>query len=256
MKRLLIALVFGLVALPSVSFAQSADDAGDVSEVDKDRVGPLRERVRPVSGHMFLKRGRFEFSPSVTRSLNDAFFTKTVIGGKLGFFPTEELGIHLSFGSAMSDVSGAAQICSTETTVTGPVRACHSPGLNELDGRAPGQITTLGGLDVEYAPIYGKIALVSASFLHFDIHALGGAALVGYKGPSPGVTGSTPKLTAGGNVGLGTRIFLNKWLTARADLRDLIYQEQVQPIPQTSLRNQLMFELGLSVFLPTSFIPE
>jgi outer membrane beta-barrel protein len=250
MKRVLIALVFGLAALPGISFAQSADDAGDVSEVDKDRVGPLRERVRPVSGHMFLKRGRFEFTPSVTRSFDDAFFTKNIFGANLGFFPTEEFGLHLSYGYAMSGVSGAAEICPQGST-------CRPPGLNELDGRAPGQITTLGGLDAEYAPIYGKIALVSEGFLHFDLHALGGAALVGYKGPpEPGATtASSQRMTVGGNVGLGTRIFLNKWLTARADLRDLVYQEQMGS-GNASLRNQLLFELGLSFFLPTSFIPE
>jgi outer membrane beta-barrel protein len=250
MKRLLLALVFGLAALPTVSFAQSADEAGDVSEVDKDRVGPLRERVHPVSGHMFLKRGRFEFTPSVTRSFNDAFFTKNIFGADLGFFPTEEFGLHLSYGYAMSGVSGAAEICPQGSN-------CKPPTLDQLDGKAPGQITTLGGLDAEYAPIYGKIALFSESFLHFDLHAIGGAALVGYKGPAdPGATTASKQMTTvGGNVGLGTRIFLNKWLTARADLRDLVYQEQLRS-SQTSLRNQLLFELGLSFFLPTSFIPE
>jgi outer membrane beta-barrel protein len=256
MMRLSLALVSLAVALPATSYAQTEVDAGDVSEVDKDRVGPLRERVRPVSGHLFRKRGRFEFSPSVTTSLNDAFFSKYVFGAKLGFYPTEELGLHLRGGYALTGISGAAQICTTEATGEGTTRGCRSPRLDEVDGRAPGQITYLAGIDVEYAPIYGKMALVAETFLHFDLYGLAGASLVGYQGPTSAVTGSVPMMTVGGNVGVGSRIFLNKWMTIRAELRDLIYVEQVQPIPATSLRNQLMFELGFSIFLPTSFLPE
>ncbi|MGA9523404.1 MAG: outer membrane beta-barrel domain-containing protein [Myxococcaceae bacterium] len=255
MKRLLLALVFAVVALPATSFAQTEEDAGDVSEVDKDRVGPLRERVRPVSGHLFRKRGRFEFSPSVTASLNDAFFSKYLFGAKLGFFPSEEFGLHLRGGYALTGISGAAQICTTEADAA-TTRGCRAPSYAEVDGRAPGQITFLGGIDAEYSPIYGKVALVAETFLHFDLYALAGASLVGYQGPSSAVSGSTPMMTVGGNVGVGTRIFLNKWATIRAELRDLIYVEQIQPIPATSLRNQLMFELGFSMFLPTSFLPE
>lgn len=243
----LVALLFA----PAV-FAQSAeDDAGDVSEVDKDRVGPLRERVRPVSGQFFMKKGRFELSPSASTSLNDAFFTKYVLGGTLAYFPTEQLGVNLRFGYAIPVISGAAQICTTEATGT---RGCSSPRYEDLDGRAPGQITMLGGLDLQYSPIYGKVGLVAEKFLHFDLYGLAGASAVQYRGPSTSGVGS--QLTFGGNAGVGSRIVLAKWATLRAELRDLIYVEQVQPLPKTTLRNQLMFELGFSFFFPTTFSPE
>jgi len=252
MKPFLLALAFAVVAVPNLASAQTESDAGDVSEVDKDRVGPLRERIRPVSGHMFLKKGRFEFSPSLTLSMTDAFFNKYVFGATLGFFPSEEFGIHARFGYGLTSISGAAQKCTTDDG--GTTRGCRAPTMAELDGRAPGQLTLLGGLDAQYAPIYGKVALVAETFLSFDMYAIGGVALVGYQGPA--AQGSTPEMTFGGNVGVGSRIFLNKWMTVRAELRDLIYLEKVQPIPATSLRNQLMFELGFSMFLPTSFLPE
>jgi outer membrane beta-barrel protein len=242
-----------LCAAPA--FAQSEDEAGDVSEVDKDRVGPLRERVRPVSGHLFLKRGRFEASPSATLSLNDAFFTKYVLGGTVGFFPMEQVGIHLRAGYSIPRVSGAAQICTLESG--GTTRGCRPPSYQELDGRAPGQITWLTGLDVSWSPLYGKVGLLAERFLHFDLYALGGVSAIGYRGPTAtGATASAPLMALGGNVGIGSRIVISRWMTLRAELRDLIYAEQVQPLPRTTLRNQLMFELGFSMFLPTSFIPE
>lgn len=255
MNRLALALCLAVLALPKISFAQSEDDAGDVSEVDKDRVGPLRERVRPVSGHLFLKKGRFEVSPSATASFNDAFFTKYMVGATIGFFPTEQFGIHARFGYAFPMVAGSAQICTTESTGSGTTRGCRPPEFSQLDGRAPGQIHLIGGLDAEYSPIYGKVGLVAEKFLHFDLYGLLGASAVGYNGPTGG-TGSKPYMTVGGNVGVGSRIIFNKFMAVRAELRDLVYVEQVQPIPATSLRNQLLFELGFSFFLPTNFIPE
>lgn len=258
MNRFLAALCLSALLLPAVAFAADGDDeAGDVSEVDKDRVGPLRERIRPVSGHLFLKKGRFEVSPSASASINDAFFTKYLVGGTIGFFPSETWGIHARFGYAFPLVSGAAQICTTESTGQGTTRGCSPPKFDQLDGRAPGQIHLIGGLDVEYAPIYGKVGLVAEKFLHFDLYGLVGASAVGYQGPSQtGASASQPYMTVGGNVGVGTRIIFNRFVALRGELRDLIYAEQVQPLPATSIRNQLLFELGFSFFLPTNFIPE
>ena len=241
------------IALPASAQrgGSSEDEAGDVSEVDKDRTGPLRERVRPVSGHLFLKRGRFEASPSASMSLNDAFFTKYVVGGTVGFFPTEQFGLHLRGGvGRVPVVAGAAQICNAN--------GCRPPSYQELDGRAPGQMTWFAGVDASWAPLYGKVGLLAERFLHFDVYALGGVAAIGYRGPNLATGGSQPMMAVGGNVGGGSRIVLNRFLTLRAELRDLIYLERSQAIPNKSeiLRNQLMFELGFSMFLPTSFIPE
>ncbi|WNG35287.1 outer membrane beta-barrel domain-containing protein [Archangium minus] len=230
-------------AKPSASSSSSEQEAGDVSEVDKDRLGPLRERVRPVSGHLFLKKGRFELSPSATLSVKDAFFTKYILGGALTYHPTETFGVSLRAGYSIPTVAGAAQIC----TFSGGdgTRGCRAPTYNDLDGAAPGQITLLGGVDLQWAPIYGKVSLLSEQFVHFDLYGIGGATAVQYRGP-----GAT-ELTVGGNVGVGMRFFLNRWMTLRTEFRDLIYVEKAIN-PTTTLRNQLLFELGVSFFFPSA----
>jgi len=244
-------VAFALALFASPVFAQSSEqEAGDVSEVDKDRLGPLRERIPPVSGQAFLKKGRFEFSPSATLSMRDAFFTKYIIGGALTYHPLETLGVSLRLGYSFPVVSGNAQICTVDPVTL--ARTCRSPTFSQVDGRAPGQINLLGGLDLQWAPIYGKISLFAEKFLRFDLYGIGGAAAVRYAGPSPD-GGSTPKTAIGGNVGLGTRFFFNPWMTLRLEVRDLIYNEQVLPIGTSSLRQQLLFELGFSFFFPTRF---
>lgn len=230
---------------PAVS-GSAEQEAGDVSEVDKDRLGPLRERVVPVSGHLFLKKRRLEFSPSVTLSIKDAFYTKYIFGGSLTYHATETLAFGLRAGYSLPTVASAAQICTFESTGGGgATRGCRRPTFDELDNRAPGKISLLGGVDVQWAPIYGKMSLVSETFLHFDLYGIGGASVVQYRAPGEDA------LAVGGNIGVGMRFFVNRWMTVRAEFRDLIYVEKAVN-PATTLRNQLLFELGVSFFFPNA----
>ncbi|NMO22976.1 outer membrane beta-barrel domain-containing protein [Pyxidicoccus fallax] len=241
--RLLLALCLVSPVLGHAQATSEEEEAGDVSEVDKDRLGPLRERVRPVSGHLFLKKGRFEFSPSATLSLRDAFFSKYIFGGTLTYHPAETLGVSLRLGYAINTVAGAAQKCTFE----GDTRGCRSPTMDELDGDAPGQLKLLGGADVQWAPIYGKLSLLAEKFVSFDMYGIAGASVIQYRGPDPDNRLAAKNLmTGGGNVGVGARFFFNRWVTLRTEVRDLIYVEKGRD--ENYLRNQLLFELGVSFF--------
>ncbi|MBI3185259.1 MAG: outer membrane beta-barrel domain-containing protein [Myxococcales bacterium] len=232
-----------LAALPLAALAQSAEaEAGDVSEVDKDRVGPLRERVRPVSGNVFLKKGRFELTPGVTLSAKDAFYSKYIPGAALTYHFMENAALSARFGYSIPLVSGAAQICETDNL---GLRTCTLPTTGQLDRRAPGKMLMVGGVDAQWAPIYGKISLVSESFLHFDMFGLLGASFVQYLGPQ----GETA--TGGLDLGVGMRFFANRWMAARLEIRDLLYFEDKSP--GGSLRNQLLVHFGFSLFFPITF---
>lgn len=243
-------LLASLLSAPA--FAASEDEAGDVSEVDKDSSGPLKDRVRPVSGHLFLMNGRFEASPGVGVSLRDAFWQKVSFGVALTYHFNEEIGLGLRAAYNLSLISGAAQICDPESGL------CSEPLREELTTRngqpanvAYGLMSFLTSLDLQWAPLYGKIALFSESVLNFNMYILAGPAFLLY-GPT-----NTP--TVGGNVGVGFRFFVNKWLTVRLELRDVIYYEEGVNLGGTqlnSVRNQLMTELGFSMFFPTVFRDE
>lgn len=244
-------IALGLVAAFNAVAASTEDEAGDIAEVDKDALGPLRERIRPVTGHVLLKRHRFELAPSITLSIKDAFFTKYFIGAAATYHFSEFFALSGRFAYApFKIVSGSAEICTPTSSVSTAV-GCRPPTYDELNGQAPGQIMMMGGLDAQWAPIYGKIALVAESFVHFDLYGILGPAFIQYRGPTEVGVGSTVNSTFGGNVGVGTRFFLNRWLTIKAELRDLVYVEKVSPLPDSALRQQILFELGLSFFLPT-----
>ncbi|MDX2009705.1 MAG: outer membrane beta-barrel domain-containing protein [Myxococcaceae bacterium] len=249
-------LALALVSLPALA-QKSEEEAGDVSEADKDSAGPLRERIPPVSGHLFLMDGRFEVSPGIGLSIRDAFFTKVMFGAALTYHFTETIGLSLRGGYNLSLISGTAQICTAATATT--AAGCRSPTLDELTTRidpsgarvptnvAFGFNTLLTSLDLQWAPIYGKLSLSAEKVLSFNMYGLVGPSLVMY--------GPNNVLTVGGNVGLGFRFFLNKFLTIRVELRDTIYYEDgfQGAAPVGSLRNQLMAEFGFSIFFPTVF---
>ncbi len=248
MRWLLVLAAVSVTCLSAPAWAQQSkaeEEAGDVSEVDKDSSGPLRDRIPPVSGHVFLMDGRFEVSPELGISLRDAFFTKYLFGASFTYHFTETLGVSLRGGYTLSIISGAAQICE-------PLGACRAPTYDELtknggvsQNKAYGLMTFVSSLDFQWAPIYGKISLIAEKVLHFNMYVLGGPMVLSY--------GPNGTITAGGNVGLGFRFVVNKWLAVRLELRDLIYFEQGFPTTNTSVRNQLMVGLGFSMFFPTLF---
>jgi outer membrane beta-barrel protein len=243
-----------LLAAPALA-QRSEEEAGDVSEVDKDASGPLRDRIRPVSGHLLLMDGRFELSPTVGVSLRDAFFTKVLLGASLTWHFNEAIAASLHGGYTLSLISGAAQICNPPNAENGQPAGCRPPTMDELTRKADGTLankaygltTFMATVDLQWSPLYGKISLFAEQVLNFNMYALIGPAVVMY--------GPTNVITVGGNVGLGFRFFINRWLAVRLELRDVIYPEVGLEVntSTTSVRNQLVAELGFSMFLPTTF---
>jgi outer membrane beta-barrel protein len=250
MNRLLSPWLFAALclSLSLPAFAASEDEAGDVSEVDKDSSGPLRDRIRPVSGHLFLMKGRFELSPSLGISFRDAFFSKYIPGASLTYHFNDDWAISARAGYGIDVVSGAAQICT-------PTGGCRPPTWEELtlangtpSNKAYGLITLLSTLDLQWSPLYGKLSLSAEKFLYFNMYAIAGGGILSY--------GPNAQMAPCGNLGVGFRFFVNRFLTLRLEMRDTIYVEtglyQINN-SNDSLRNQLMGEVGFSIFFPMQF---
>lgn len=252
MRSFALSLAAALALFAAPASAQEDAEGADTGAVDRE-AGPLRDRIRPVSGHLFLKAGRFEISPAASLSVRDSFFTKVGFGGSITYHFIETLALSLRGAYVLPLVAGAAQICTvTVDENNNQVRSCRPPAYDELDGKAPGQIRLLAGAELQWAPIYGKLSVLAEQFLHFDIYAILGGAVVGYQGPPETAGGpSRPLYSPALNAGAGMRFFLNRFITVRGELRDVVYSETIST--GDSFRNQLVFELGVSFFIPPSF---
>lgn len=254
--RRYVAIVMLASALPTWAQGRSEDEAGDVAEVDKDSAGLLRDRIRPVTGHRLLMAKRFELTPGLGVTFRDPFFTKVVFELALTWHFNEALALSLDATYNLSLITPWAQICVPQGSET--AAGCRQPTMDELtrtDGsptgalqnRASGLLTFWADLNLQWSPIYGRLSTFAEGAAAFNFY--------GFIGPSVVMYGPLNQFAPGGNVGIGMRLLFNRWLGLRLQFRDVIYPEQVfQGATQsTSVRNQLMFELGFSMFLPTTF---
>jgi outer membrane beta-barrel protein len=232
-----LALVVALAA-PAPSRAQSRSDA-------------FAGKIPPVSGQLYRKKGRLEATLSGNLSLNDAFFSKYFGGLKLGYHLTEFLSVSAQAAAGTSVKSGSTNLCSANA-------GCSDASEVQL-WQVPGELSWLAGLEVAWAPVYGKLNVLSEKVAHFDLYVLAGADWIAHRDVVGGLeaadlqlAGDSPGTTAGlgGHVGLGGRLFLSEWIALRLELKDYLYTADVPNDGGEALQHQLFTEIGLSFFFP------
>jgi outer membrane beta-barrel protein len=234
------------VAVPAAARADEDAAAETKKQAEEEKLAnvpanlDLDQRIKPVSGNLFLKDGRHEFSPTVDLSLNDAFYSKYVFGLRYAYHLSEKWSVGGNVGWALSTPSGAVTTCDSKG------ENCKTPTKEQL-ARTPGDFDLLGGLDVSWAPLYGKISVLAEKVLHFDTYALAGAGVVRTRLAAEGEVDPTSKIAPEVHLGVGQRYFLGRSATLRFEIRDVIYQQEVGG--RSDLQNQLLFGVGLSFFL-------
>jgi outer membrane beta-barrel protein len=198
-----------------------------------------------VSGQLFTKAGKLEITPTVNLSLNDAFFSKTFFGAKVGWHFSDALSLSGSFAAGYSSATGSTAVCPGN-------QGCH-PATREQLNQVPGELKSIAGAEVAFAPVYGKLNAFAEHVLHFDLSILAGADLIRHRGvlsAADATAGVDPgvRSTLGGHVGLGARVFFWRSLALRLEVKDYLYTVPV--LGSSTLQNQLFTELGVSWFLP------
>jgi outer membrane beta-barrel protein len=228
-----------LAALALPASALGAQPSAQEPENEGQKAVPidLEDKMPPVSGRLFLKNGRFEISPTLSASLADAFFQKYSGGLKLNYHLVESISVGLFATYSLNTPSSVVSVCK-------PDGSCKGPELAELTD-VPGKLGMMAGVDVAWAPMYGKFSLFAEKVLHFDLAFVGGLSAVQYQVP-----GGANAFAIGGHFGVGQRYFITPNLTLRVELRDYVYNAQTVKLGNSSskLQNQIMFELGLSYF--------
>ncbi len=249
-KLIPVALLAAVLASPG--FSRADDDAAAEAVTDAkatNQVAPptnldLDERIRPVSGHLFLKEGRHELSPAVGMSLGDPFYSKYVLGLQYGYHLGESWMLGFNAGYAFSSPSGAVTRCDSSG------QGCRLPTKEDLV-RAPGDFGFLAGLDLSWSPLYGKISVLAESVLHFDTYVLVGGGVLQTRIQPPGGFDVEEKMTPELHVGIGQRYVLSRHAALRLEVRDVLYRLELQGKAgkAQSTQNQLLFSIGLSFFL-------
>jgi outer membrane beta-barrel protein len=218
-----------------------------VGAAAQSKADAFEGKIPPVSGQLYQKAGRVEITASGNLSLNDAFYTKYFGGLKVDYHFTESLSTGLEASGGVAVKTDSASVCT-------PTAGCSSADDVQMR-QVPGRIRWILGAQAAWAPIYGKLDVLSEQVGHFDLSVLGGLDLVAHdevlSSAAAQVGSPATKTSFGGHVGIGSRFFVSERWAVRLELKDVMYSVFV---PNggigDKLQHQLFMEVGLSMFMP------
>jgi outer membrane beta-barrel protein len=227
----------------------------------------VRAEIYAVQQQYVIKAGRFEIMPYFEFTLNDQFVTHDAPGVALNYYITQVLavGVNGNFYQGLNSPS--------DFNFQNRRAARISVPLNDY------QLS--GDLNFTYVPMYGKFAGFGDFIFHYDAFVEGGVGIIRTE-PIPVIDPDNRRFDwrnhLNFDLGIGLRIFFNRWLAAVIEVRDLVYDEDIEAktiapgsplLPLTSkqnplnpqtwydsssyLTNDFQMQIGLSIFLPTSF---
>lgn len=225
-------------------------------DMKKEAARPLREQIYAVQQLFALRRQRFEFNPYWGFTLNDQFVGHSAPGLSINYYITNVLAIGVN--------GNYYQPFNVDSEFNADVRRAARVGvpLTEYQWSA--------ALNFTYVPAYGKFAGFGDFIFHYDAYFVGGLGALSSR-PIPVIDPDNrnfewqPKLAV--NAGFGLRIFFNRWFAATAEVRDYIFNDELEnlaideqaPDDESSwygdkrITNNVQLQLGVSIFIPFSF---
>jgi outer membrane beta-barrel protein len=202
----------------------------------------------------FLKSHRTELLPFVGTTMNDNMIRHYTIGGELAYYLTDVLAVGvegLYYAHAFREPFDLV-----------PRQARRLPTINQYNWSA--------ALNFHYVPVYGKFAILDRSLVTWEAAFTAGigagqSEVIPRDRMFPGFT----NLLVMPNIGASMRFFLSKWLTISLGIRDYVFLDHFEPknrsdtmfetaakakdASESSLINNVMFQIGVSFWVPTSF---
>ncbi len=194
----------------------------------------LGDKVKAVQRKGFIKRGRFEATPMLSVSLNDAFYQKFGGGLRLAY------NLHDAFAVA---VRGAYY----EPYRTDNIREGKLAFQSQL---LDSQLYGVAMLDGVWSPIYGKSAFVGRSIVHFDLFLAAGFGMV-WTDTSMEPRSEGPHFAT--DLGGGIRFYPKEWLAFELGLMATLYPDRPSESVPSTIQKVFAANVGFSFFFPTKF---
>ena len=218
----------------------------------------VRADVYAVQQIYALRRGRIELMPYWSFSLNDQFVSHLGPGLGVNYYLTNVLALGLN-GTFHQPFNGDSDFNFQNRRATR-----IAVPLNEYQAG--------GTINFTYVPIYGKFSGFSQFIFHYDSYVVGGIGALRTR-PIAVIDPDNRKFDWNTNLsfalGIGLRVFLNRWFAVTGEIRDYIYIEKLEntEVPATQaaqrdpanwykekqLTNNVQAQIGISVFLPFSW---
>lgn len=200
----------------------------------------------------FLKDGRVELAPFAGVSVNDVLIRHYAFGGDLNYFLTDVLSIGLQGQYYLKERTDREGLVGLQYN--------HAATLNQYKFGA--------ALNFGYVPGYGKFTLFNKAIVHWEVLVSAGVGVIRSE-IIPRTHGDAKFHTdnIAPNFGLGTRLFISRWLTFNFMFRDYVFNDHFEPLsrlPTQSIAtveknadkrfvHNMMLYAGFGLYLPPSF---
>ncbi len=199
----------------------------------------------------FLKVGRVELLPTWGVTMNDNIIQHVQFNGMLNYWLTDALAVGVEGGLYVKNLREPFDLVARQ--------ARRLPTVNKYNFGA--------ALDFHYVPVYGKFAVLDKHLLHWEMFFTAGVGFTQSEViPRDPALQPFKNFLITPNVGASMRFFLTKFLTVHVGLRDYIFVDKFEATNRTeisgsaakmnadsSLVNNVILQLGVSFWLPTSF---
>jgi outer membrane beta-barrel protein len=230
----------------------------------------VKAEVYAVQQQYVMKAQRFEIQPYFAFTLNDQFVSHDAPGLALNYYITQVLAVGLN-GNSYQGLNS-----DSDFNFQNRRAARIAVPLNNY------QLS--GDVNFTYVPMYGKFAGFGDFIFNYDAFLEGGVGLIRTE-PIAVIDPDNRKFTWNNlvnfDVGIGLRIFFTRWLAAVLEVRDIMFFDKIENLqvatgsttngpgtpgyansplnpatwydPNTHFTNDVQLQVGISLFLPTSF---
>lgn len=184
------------------------------------------KNVRVVQQKNFMLYHRAEVVPTFTLALNENLTQHLGVGAQARFHITDEWSIGVDYIKYFGKNTELASQIGDQFQVY-PKKLLMNFYV---------------GANVSYIPLYGKFLFFGLGPVHWDMHLSAGLG-------ATRINASNYKVT--GNIGLGFRFRIWKFLTLNAEIRDYMFMGTYSR--ENEFVNNVVFTTGLGIFVPFSY---
>ena len=238
----------------------SADLAAQNAADQAVKAGPVKKTpiswadILVVVRKPFLKVRRTELYPFTAVTMNDNMIRHYTIGAEFNYYLTDVLAVGVEGQYYQHVFEEPFDLVARQ--------ARRLPTVNQYNWST--------ALDFHYVPVYGKFAVLDHRLITWESFftagvGVGQSEVIPRDTKYPGFT----NLLIQPNIGASMRFFLAKWLTINLGVRDYLFIDKFEPTNRgpgmndtasaaqdhadSAFINNIMFQIGVSFWLPTSF---
>ncbi|MBU1219605.1 outer membrane beta-barrel domain-containing protein [Myxococcota bacterium] len=207
--------------------------------------------IKVVPRKLILKQNRVELIPYVGVTINDNLIRHILLGGEAAYYISDALSFSLGGHAYLKQQTDRAYLTGLQQRTL--------PTLNAYLWTAT--------LNANYEAAYGKMAIHNKKILQWGIFLSGGLGATQTEIiPRNAGHESWTNTNITIQVGVGFRVFISKWLTVWLSMRNYMMQDRFESSDRIEASaseaekaasgrfiNNIVFQVGLSVFFPTDF---